>query len=90
MCPYDEYMGGGNYIMLKTRYKEKDLYIFMCHMENVSVKTGQKIKQGQRIGTQGHSGNSTASHLHLEMHEGTPRIATHDGYVNTKKYIKFK
>lgn len=89
MCPYDEYMGGGNYIMLKTRYKEKDIYIFMCHMENVSVKTGQKVKQGQRIGTQGHSGNSTASHLHLEMHEGTPRIATQDGSMDPKKYIKF-
>lgn len=90
MCPYNEYMGGGNYVQLKVRYKNKDLYIFLCHMKNADVRAGQKIKKGQRIGAQGNSGNSSGSHVHIEIHEGTPRVGTMDGIIDPARYIKFE
>ena len=90
MCPGGAYAGAGNFIQLKMKYKGKELYILLCHMKDVDVKTGQSVKKGQRIGSQGHSGNSTASHVHMEMHFSTPVIATEEGSVDPGKYIKFK
>ena len=89
-CPGGAYAGAGNFVHLKMKYKGKDLYILLCHMKDVDVKTGQSVKQGQRIGSQGHSGNSTASHLHMEMHFSTSAIATTEGSVDPRTYIKFK
>jgi len=37
------------------------------HLEKISVKWGQKIKQGQVIGLSGSSGGSVAPHLHYEV-----------------------
>ena len=90
MCPGGAYAGAGNFIQLKMKYKGKELYILFCHMKDVDVKTGQTVKKGQRIGSQGHSGNLTASHVHMEMHFSTPVIATTEGSVDPEKYIKFK
>lgn len=90
-CPYTGgYIGGGNYVMLKVTYKKEDHYIFLCHMKRTLVSKGQKVKKGQKIGEQGHSGNSTASHLHIEIHKGTARIATKDGLVDPEKIMNFK
>jgi len=90
-CPYNGgYIGGGNYVMLKVSYKKEQYYIFLCHMKRTMVTKGQKVKKGQKIGEQGHSGNSTASHLHIEIHKGTARIATKDGLLDPVKLMKFK
>ncbi|MDD2715447.1 MAG: peptidoglycan DD-metalloendopeptidase family protein [Candidatus Wallbacteria bacterium] len=37
------------------------------HLENILVKRGQYLKQGQRIGTIGSTGNSTGPHVHFEI-----------------------
>lgn len=76
--------------MLKVSYKKEQYYIFLCHMKRTMVTKGQKVKKGQKIGEQGHSGNSTASHLHIEIHKGTARIATKDGLLDPVKLMKFK
>ena len=59
-------------------------------MKRNMVTKGQKVKKGQKIGEQGHSGYSTASHLHIEIHKGTARIATKDGLLDPVKLMKFK
>ncbi|MBM7796888.1 peptidoglycan DD-metalloendopeptidase family protein [Pseudoglutamicibacter cumminsii] len=36
----------------------------------VKVKPGDKVRQRDRIGAQGNTGNSTGTHLHFEIHKG--------------------
>lgn len=82
-CPYSgSYIGGGNYIMIEIPYKRDNYYVFICHMKRVTVQEGQEVKKGQKIGEQGHSGNSTASHAHIEVHKNNSRIHTMDGVID--------
>lgn len=41
-----------------------------ANLEEVGVKTGDRVKVGRRIGTVGMSGQSYAPHLHYEIHQG--------------------
>ena len=57
-------IGYGKNIIIEHGYGYESLF---AHLEDVEVKKGQKVKKGQRIGTIGSSGTSTAPHLHYEV-----------------------
>ncbi|HBV74810.1 MULTISPECIES: M23 family metallopeptidase [Vibrio] len=56
--------GYGNLIKLRHAFGFITLY---AHLNQFSVKTGQFVEKGDRIGFCGSSGNSTGSHLHYEV-----------------------
>ncbi|MFR3683493.1 MAG: peptidoglycan DD-metalloendopeptidase family protein [Enterococcus sp.] len=54
----------GNYVVIKHDDGMTSLY---AHQSEYTVKPGDKVTQGQTIGFVGSTGNSTGSHLHLEI-----------------------
>ena len=56
--------GAGNYVIIDHGNGELSHYY---HLETRSVKAGEKVKQGQKIGTVGSTGNSTGPHLHFAI-----------------------
>lgn len=90
-CPFDNVAsGGGNYVILKFHYEDKDYYMQYDHLATVAVKTGDMVKKGQVIGTQGHSGNSTGSHLHVEVHYGGVYAGSTINWVTPRTFLEFK
>lgn len=57
--------GYGNKIVIDHGYGYESLY---AHLSTIDVKKGQIVKRGEKIGTVGSSGLSTAPHLHYEVH----------------------
>ncbi len=56
--------GYGNKVVIDHGFGFKSLY---AHMQTIDVKKGQKVVKGQKIGTVGSTGTSTAPHLHYEV-----------------------
>lgn len=56
----------GNFIILK---KNDGVFCLIAHARTGSIKVseGQVVKEGQEIAQVGHSGNSTAPHLHFQL-----------------------
>ncbi|TMO78377.1 peptidase M23 [Pseudoalteromonas sp. S3776] len=59
---YSKYNGNYVFISHGTQYVTKYL-----HLNKKLVKTGQKVKQGEKIGTVGATGRVTGAHLHYEF-----------------------
>jgi hypothetical protein len=59
-------VGAGNYVIVKHLYGE---YSFYAHLitGSLTVKKGDKVKQGQVLGKVGNAGYSTAPHLHFQL-----------------------
>jgi murein DD-endopeptidase MepM/ murein hydrolase activator NlpD len=56
----------GNHVIVKIK---PGIFLLYAHMKpgSVLVKKGQTLKQGQRIGSVGTSGNSSTPHLHFQV-----------------------
>jgi len=54
----------GNYVFIKHSNTYVTKYL---HLTRRSVKTGERVKQGQTIGTLGGTGRVTGPHLHYEF-----------------------
>lgn len=59
--------GYGNYVVVNHGNGYWSLY---AHMKTVYVKQGQSVNKNTIIGVEGSTGNSTGSHLHLEVRKG--------------------
>jgi murein DD-endopeptidase MepM/ murein hydrolase activator NlpD len=56
--------GYGNVVEILHRDNKSTLY---AHMHRIDVRKGQRVSQGDRIGTVGSTGWSTGPHLHFEF-----------------------
>ena len=56
--------GYGNYVEIDHGHGVVTRY---SHLEDITVRVGQKIKKGQALGTVGSTGGSIAPHLHYEV-----------------------
>jgi len=56
--------GYGRHVVIDHGFGFKTLY---AHMKTVDVKKGDKVKKGEKIGTVGSTGTSTAPHCHYEV-----------------------
>ncbi|MFE0904957.1 transglycosylase family protein [Streptomyces rochei] len=61
---------GGSYGYQVVVRHEDGRYSQYAHLSAISVKDGQSVGAGQRIGRSGSTGNSTGPHLHFEVRTG--------------------
>jgi murein DD-endopeptidase MepM/ murein hydrolase activator NlpD len=61
----------GNYIIIQHN---RGFFTRYAHLASFRVYKGQKVEQGQIIGTIGNTGLTTGPHLHYEIHLGTDVI----------------
>lgn len=59
----------GNYIVIKHAFNE---YSTIAHLQKSSIlfKTGETVKQGQKIACCGNSGNTSEPHIHFQIQQG--------------------
>lgn len=81
--------GYGKYVIITHSIKGVKYETVYAHLDSYSVKVGQKIKQGEKLGIMGNTGIGTGSHLHFEIHKGTYNYAngTYPTSLNPLKFI---
>ena len=67
--------GFGNWIAIEHKHQEVSFY---AHLKEVSVKVGDKVKQGQEIGLEGSTGHAGHRHLHFSVHRFVGNPVTRD------------
>lgn len=74
--------GYGNYVVVvyaakdlptetQKRYPGKDAFVMYAHLDYISARLYTNTKPGSGLGAMGNSGNSSGTHLHLEVRMGT-------------------
>jgi murein DD-endopeptidase MepM/ murein hydrolase activator NlpD len=58
----------GIHVLLEHAGGDETLY---CHLSEMTVREGQVVGAGQRIGSVGARGFATGPHLHFEVHSGS-------------------
>jgi murein DD-endopeptidase MepM/ murein hydrolase activator NlpD len=93
--PNGEPAGGG--YLVKLRHKVNGEWITSAYMhlkkgsiKEAGIKVGDKVREGQKIGESGNTGESTGPHLHFEIQRGKHYIWTNNGtrYTEPTGYIK--
>src|SRR5690606_28305745 len=58
--------GYGKTVIIDHQNGDETLY---AHLSEISVKVGDVVEKGEKIGVMGSTGRSTGVHLHFEVHE---------------------
>ena len=58
--------GYGNYVMIDHGDGTSSVYAHL-YPNSITVSNGDRVEQGEKIGTMGNSGSSTGCHLHFEI-----------------------
>jgi hypothetical protein len=79
----------GNYIIMEC---SENVFAFFAHLSknSIKVKIGDAIKKGQIIGNVGHTGNSTAPHLHFHLMDNSNIIKANGVPCVFEKYEVFE
>jgi murein DD-endopeptidase MepM/ murein hydrolase activator NlpD len=64
--------GAGNYIVVKSEWNGRFIYIYYMHLDSFYVATNDIVFAGQQIALSGNTGNSTGPHLHFEIRLDSP------------------
>lgn len=64
----DEENAAGNHVTIRT---DDNLYVFLAHFrrDSITVRPGEKVRQGQQLGACGNSGNSSYPHIHMHVQD---------------------
>lgn len=74
----------GNYIVIQ---QDDGLYCIYAHFKERYIKVGVYVAEGQAIGYEGSTGNSSGSHLHIELQQKYYDPGT---TVNIAEYLGIK
>ena len=69
----------GNAVKLRHANGWCTLY---AHMDYISVREGQTVKKGQKLGYMGNTGNSYGAHLHFEVRDKSDARVNPEPYLN--------
>lgn len=73
----------GNYIVIDHgNIDGKNIKTLYAHLSSMAVSAGSAVKQGQKIGVLGNTGNSFGVHLHFE-------VKVNDARTNPRNYVAF-
>ena len=82
---WDSYTQGGNVVWISDGTR---LYTTYNHLSAWTVKAGQSVSAGERIGSIGTSGDATGPHLHFEVWLGYPwALGNNSDAVNPCIYL---
>lgn len=59
--------GYGRNVRISYTYAGKNYMTLVSHLATISVQVGEKVRQGQELGTCGSTGRSSAPHIHWEL-----------------------
>jgi murein DD-endopeptidase MepM/ murein hydrolase activator NlpD len=57
----------GNVIVIKHVWNNQTLYTTYAHLSAITVKVGDTVSEGEKIGEVGATGNATGPHLHFQI-----------------------
>jgi murein DD-endopeptidase MepM/ murein hydrolase activator NlpD len=76
----------GNVIFVTHSINGKTYTTVYAHLTSMQVSAGQRVSQGQQIGTMGNTGMSHGQHLHFELHTG-PWNDSKSNAVDPRSYL---